>query len=170
VAQFTEPFSDPRDRSSGGRAESTDFEAFKRHALDIIGFSKDPPRGLAASRAVKEFLLPLIAARRAHPTDDVLSRVCVGEVDGQRLDDEEIVSLMRLLLPAGAETTFRLIGSTLFALLHHREALAEVLADRSLLAAAIEETLRWETPVLLVGRETTRAATLSGSRSRPARW
>jgi cytochrome P450 len=139
-----------------------DFDAFKRHALDIIGYTKDPARGIAASHAVKEFLLPLIAERRARPGDDVLSRLCTGEVDGQRLSDEEIVSFMRLLLPAGAETTFRLIGSTLFALLHHPEALAEVLANRSLLPAALEETLRWETPVLFVGRETTRDVTVAG--------
>ena len=89
-------------------------------------------RGLAASRAVREFLLPIIAERRAAPIDDVLSRLVTGEVDGQRLTDEEIVSFMRLLLPAGAETTFRLIGSTLFALLHHPEQLAELVADRTL--------------------------------------
>ncbi|MFM7735850.1 MAG: cytochrome P450, partial [Alphaproteobacteria bacterium] len=117
---------------------------------------------IEASRRVKEFLLPLIAKRRVDPADDVLSRVCTGEVDGQRLTDEEIVSFMRLLLPAGAETTFRLIGSTLFALLSNPGALEEVLADRALVSAAIEETLRWETPVLFVARETTAAVELSG--------
>lgn len=133
-----------------------DFDQFKQYALAIIGYTKDRERGLAASRAVREFLLPIIAERRAAPTDDVLSRLVTGEVDGQRLSDEEIVSFLRLLLPAGAETTFRWIGSTLFALLHHPDALAESLADRTLVAAALEETLRWETPVLFVARETTR--------------
>jgi cytochrome P450 len=139
-----------------------DFEQFKQHALDIIGFTKDRERGLAASRAVRDFLLPIIAERRAEPADDVLSRLVTGEVDGQRLSDEEIVSFLRLLLPAGAETTFRWIGSTLFALLHHPEELEEVLADRTLAAAALEETLRWETPVLFVGRETTRPVEVAG--------
>lgn len=139
-----------------------DFDQFKQYALDIIGFTKDRERGLAASDAVREFLLPIIAERRAEPIDDVLSRLVTGEVDGQRLTDEEIVSFMRLLLPAGAETTFRWIGSTLFALLHHPEQLAEVVADRSLVSAALEETLRWETPVLFVGRETTRPVEIAG--------
>ena len=58
--------------------------------------------------------------------------------------------------------TFRLIGSTLFALLNDPAALAEVMADRSLVSAAIEETLRWETPVLFVARETTAPVMLSG--------
>ena len=139
-----------------------DFDQFKQYAHAIIGFTKDRERGLAASRAVREFLLPIIAERRAAPTDDVLSRLVTGEVDGHRLSDEEIVSFLRLLLPAGAETTFRWIGSTLFALLHHPDALAEVLADRTLVAAALEETLRWETPVLFVAREATRPVEVAG--------
>lgn len=161
VEQFSEPFPiRVIARIAGVPIE--DFDLFKQHALDIIGHAKDPERGLAASRAVREFLLPLIAERRAAPADDVLSRLCTGEVDGQRLTDEEIVSFMRLLLPAGAETTFRLIGSTLFALLSNPEALEQVRADRSLVGAAIEETLRWETPVLFVARETTAPVELSG--------
>jgi len=139
-----------------------DFEQFKRWALDIIGFTQDRARGIAASHAIRDLLLPIIAERRARPTDDVLSRLVTGEVDGQRLNDEEVVSFLRLLLPAGAETTFRWIGSTLFALLHHPEQHAEVLADRTLAAAALEETLRWETPVLFVGREATRPVEIAG--------
>ena len=161
VEQYTEPFPiRVIARIAGVPIE--DFELFKQYALDIIGYAKDPERGMAASVAVRDFLLPLIAERRRNPADDVLSRVCTGEVDGQRLTDEEIVSFMRLLLPAGAETTFRLIGSTLFALLNDPAALAEVMADRSLVSAAIEETLRWETPVLFVARETTAPVMLSG--------
>lgn len=161
VEAFTEPFPiRVVARIAGVPIE--DFDQFKRWALEIIGYVKDPGRGMEASRRVKEFLLPLIARRREEPADDVLSRVCTGEVDGQRLTDEEIVSFMRLLLPAGAETTFRLIGSTIFALLSNPDALEEVRADRSLLPAAIEETLRWETPVLFVARETTAPAVLSG--------
>ena len=140
-----------------------DFDQFKRYALAIIGYTRDRAGGLAASRAVREFLLPIIAERRAAPADDVLSRLVTGEVDGQRLSDEEIVSFLLLLLPAGAETTFRWIGSTLYALLHHPDALAEVLADRALVNAALEETLRWETPVLFVAREATRDVEIAGT-------
>lgn len=161
IEQFAEPFPiRVIARIAGVPIE--DFDLFKQYALDIIGHSKDPVRGLAASRAVRDFLLPLVAARRERPADDVLSRLCTGEVDGQRLTDEEIVSFMRLLLPAGAETTFRLIGSTLFALLSHPGCLAEVRADRSLVGAAIEETLRWETPVVFVAREATVPVELAG--------
>jgi cytochrome P450 len=162
VEQFTETFPIRVIARIAG-VPIQDFDLFKQYALDIIGYTVDPPRGRAAAQAVKEFLLPLIAERRREPADDVLSRLAVGEVDGQRLTDEEIVSFMRLLIPAGAETTFRLIGSTLFALLHNPDQFAEVLADRTLLGAAIEETLRWETPVLFVGREATRTLELGGT-------
>jgi cytochrome P450 len=161
IERFSEPFPIRVIARLVG-APIKDFEQFKRWALDIIGFTVDRERGLAASRAVREFLLPIIAERRARPGDDVLSRLVTGEVDGQRLTDEEIVSFLLLLLPAGAETTFRWIGSTLFALLHNPEQLAEVIADRSLVAAALEETLRWETPVLFVGREATRPVEVAG--------
>jgi cytochrome P450 len=161
VEQFAEPFPIRVIAKIAG-VPIQDFEQFKQYALDVIGFTKDRERGLAASRAIEQFLVPIIAQRRADPVDDVMSRLATGQVDGQRLTDEEIVSFMRLLLPAGAETTFRWIGSTLFALLHHPDALEQVLADRSLAAGALEETLRWETPVLFVGRETTRPVTIAG--------
>ncbi len=85
-----------------------------------------------------------------------------AEVDGERLDDEEIYSFLRLLLPAGAETTFRLIGNLLHALLAHPPALAAVRADEARLDWAIEETLRWESPVQYTSRETTTATALGG--------
>jgi cytochrome P450 len=73
-----------------------------------------------------------------------------------------VLSFLRLLLPAGAETTYRLIGSTLFALLTHPEHLAAVRADRAFLEPVIEETLRWESPVQYVSREAAAPTTLSG--------
>ena len=67
---------------------------------------------------MREYLLPIIAERRAHPTDDVISKLVTGTVDGQGLSDEEVVSFLRLLIPAGAETTFRLIGNMLVRAAH----------------------------------------------------
>ena len=66
------------------------------------------------------------------------------------------MSFLRLLIPAGAETTFRLIGNMLFALLTERDRWERVRADRSLVPWVIEETLRWETSVLMVSRQTNR--------------
>lgn len=139
-----------------------EYATFHGWGLDIIGFTDDPPRGFAAAQQLVELLTPLIAARRAAPRPDLISRLVHAEVDGERLSDEEIYSFLRLLLPAGAETTFRLIGNLLHALLSHPAALAAARADDAALDRAIEETLRWESPVQYASRETTRPTTLAG--------
>jgi cytochrome P450 len=140
-----------------------DYATFHAWGLDIIGFTDDPPRGFAAAQNLVEFLKPLIAARRAAPRDDLMSRLVHAEVDGERLGDEEIYSFLRLLLPAGAETTFRLIGNLLYALLAHPSALVAARGDDTALDRAMEEALRWESPVQYAARETTRPTTLAGA-------
>ena len=80
----------------------------------------------------------------------------VAEVDGRRLDDEEIYSFLRLLLPAGVETTYRASGNLLFALLTHPDQLRAVREDRALLPVAFEEGIRWEPPVTVILRRATR--------------
>ena len=79
-----------------------------------------------------------------------------AELDGELLDDEEIFSFLRLLLPAGAETTYRATGNFLFGLLTHPDQLEALRADRSLMPQAVEEAIRWESPLLI----TTRTATV----------
>jgi cytochrome P450 len=139
-----------------------DFDEFHRKALDLISVGDHPQRGLAASQWIADYLRPILAERKAHPTEDLLGRLARAEVEGHHLTDEEVISFLRLLLPAGAETTYRLLGSTLYALLTHPEVLAAVRAERAALDLAIEETLRWESPVQYVTRETTGPATLGG--------
>jgi cytochrome P450 len=139
-----------------------DYAAFHRWALDLISVGEDPPRGFAASQRIVDYLRPVLDARKAEPRDDLLSALVHAEVEGQRLEDEEVLSFLRLLVPAGAETTYRLIGSALFALLTTPEALEAVRADRSQVDWAIEETLRWEAPVQYVSREATEPVTVAG--------
>lgn len=139
-----------------------DYPLFQQWAIQIIGFPTDWPAGLAASKAVYDYLLPIIQDRRREPKDDVISRLVTGKVDGEGLTDEQAISFLRLLLPAGAETTFRLIGNMLVALLSERDRYERVRADRSLIPWAIEETLRWETSVLMVSREATKDVEMRG--------
>jgi cytochrome P450 len=141
-----------------------DYRTFHHWGLDIIGFTDDPPKGFEAAEKLVGFLRPLLEQRRAEPRDDLMSRLVHAEVEGERLTDEEIFSFLRLLLPAGAETTYRLIGNTLFALLTDTNAMEEVRADRERVGWAIEETLRWEAPVQLAIREPTKLVELSGVR------
>jgi cytochrome P450 len=140
-----------------------DYARFMRWSLDLIAFSKDPQRGRQASATLHDYLLPIVQRRRAEPCGDVISKLVTGAVDGVGLTDDEVISFLRLLMPAGAETTSRLMGSMFFALLTERESGFErVRADRSLVPWAIEETLRWETPVLFVARQATRPAVIGG--------
>ena len=135
---------------------------FHRWAIDLSWVGRDPQRGLKASQLLAEHLQPVVAQRRAEPTDDLISRLVSAEVDGRGLADEEVISFLRLLVMAGAETTYHLMGSALFGLMTHPEQLEEVRQDRSQLDAAIDETLRWESPVQIVTRETLQPTVLSG--------
>jgi cytochrome P450 len=139
-----------------------DYATFHHWAVDLLRIGDDPEKGFAASAWLVDYLRPILDQRRAEPDAGLLSALLHTEVDGHRLTDEEVLSFLRLLLPAGAETTYRLLGSTLFGLLTHTDQLEEVQADRSKLDLAIEETLRWEAPIQYVSRETTSAATVAG--------
>lgn len=140
-----------------------DYDLVHRWGIDITRVAQDPARGLEASRLLGDYLRPAVEKRRADPTDDLISRLVEAEVDGQRLDDEEVISFLRLLVLAGAETTYHLIGSTLYGLLRQPDDLAALRADRSLLRLALDEGLRWESPVQIVTRETTRDVEIAGT-------
>jgi len=105
----------------------------------------------------------MVEDRRAHPGDDLISDIVNARVDGVRLDDDHVYGFLLLLLPAGAETTFRAMGNCLLALHSHPDILERVRAEHSLLPAVIEETLRWETSVTMVNRETTCPVELAGT-------
>jgi cytochrome P450 len=139
-----------------------DFEQFQRWSVELIGLVADIDRGLAASESLREYFAGVVAERRARPAEDVISDLVTAEVDGERLTDEAIYSFLRLLLPAGAETTYRSSGNLLYLLLTHAEQLEAVRADRSLLPQAIEEALRVEPPLLTINRTATCEVELTG--------
>jgi len=139
-----------------------DSDQFQAWAECINGGPLHPVEGMAASRAMRAYLEPLVEARRAEPQGDLLSDLVHAEIDGERLSDERLYGFLRLLLPAGAETTFRLLGNALTALLVHPGMMDRVRADRSLVPALIEETLRWETSVTQVSRVATVDTELGG--------
>ena len=130
-----------------------DSGLFLRRSIEMISIAVNVERGLAASAALKDYLAPIVDERRRDPKDDLISVLATAEIDGQRLPDENIYGFLRLLLPAGAETTYRLLGNLMFGLLTNPDQLEEVKADRSLLAPAIEEALRWEAPVQQTARQ-----------------
>jgi cytochrome P450 len=129
-----------------------DFRQFQRWAIAIISLHTNWDRGIQAGEELKQYLAKLLAERRVHPAEDMISDLATAELDGERLDDEEIFSFLRLLLPAGVETTFRSSGNLLYLLLTNPDQLEAVKADRTLLPQAIEEGLRFEPPLLLTSR------------------
>jgi cytochrome P450 len=139
-----------------------DFPQFHRWGIELIGLVADIDRGLEASESLREYFAGIVAERRAHPAEDVISDLIAADVDGEQLSDEAIYSFLRLLLPAGAETTYRSSGNLLFLLLTHPEQLEAVRADRSLLPQAIEEGLRCEPPLLTINRTTTCEVEIGG--------
>jgi cytochrome P450 len=139
-----------------------DYPQFQRWSISLLSFTVNPERGKAASEALVKYFSPILAARRAEPRDDLISSLAQAAIDGEKLSDEEIYSFLRLLLPAGVETTYRSLGNLLFALLSHREQFEAVKADRSLLPQAIEEAVRWDAPLLNITRVTTRETELGG--------
>ena len=140
------------------------YAAFHYTAIELVTLSYDLEKGLASAGKLADMLAPLLAQRRANPADDLISVLARAEHDGQRLSDEEIYSFLRLLLPAGAETTYRSSSSLLAALLSDGEQLDAVRGDPAALTAAVNEVVRWETPLQFVPRLVIADTELSGVR------
>jgi cytochrome P450 len=139
-----------------------DFALFRRLSLDLISISVDIEAGLRASTELHDYFLNQVEQRRRKHTDDIIGDLVSAEIDGEKLTDEAIISFLRLLLPAGLETTYRSSGNLLYLLLTHPQQLAMVYQDRTLIPAAIEEGLRCETPLTTVVRTTTQDVEMGG--------
>lgn len=139
-----------------------DLKRFHQWAVELISVGFDMERGLAASHALADYFAGILAERRRDPSDDLISALAQAELDGQRLSDDEIFAFLRLLLPAGAETTYRSSSNLLFGLLTHPDQRDALRADRSLMTQAIEEGLRWEPPLLTIMRTATRDTVVEG--------
>ena len=139
-----------------------DYQRFQRWSIAILSVFTKRAAAIAASEQVKEYLARILDDRRREPRDDLISDLAQAELDGERLSDEEIYSFLRLLLPAGVETTYRSTGNLLFSLLSRPDQLDAVRADRSLIPQAIEETVRYEAPLLNITRIATRDTVLGG--------
>ena len=106
----------------------------------------------AASATMEQYFTELVAERRARPRDDLLTKLIHAEDEGDRLSEIELVSTAILLFAAGFETTTHLIGNGLLALLQHPDQLARLRHDRALVRPAVEELLRYDSPVQITAR------------------
>jgi cytochrome P450 len=126
-------------------------------ALDpFVSLSREPRNGIEermrAGRWLREYLHGLIEERRSRPGEDLMSRLIAVEESGDQLAEDEIVATCSLLLIAGHETTVNLIANAVLAMLRNPDQWAALGADADRAPAVIEETLRYDPPVQLVGR------------------
>ncbi len=139
-----------------------DLPMFHRQAVELISAGFDLERATRASQALYSYFCSIIADRRINPSDDVISVLAQAELDGTQLTDDEICAFLRLLLPAGAETTYRSSSNLLVGLLTNPDQLDALRDDRALMPQAIEEGLRWEPPLLGIMRTATRDTEVEG--------
>ncbi len=120
--------------------------------LELVITPEAMDAATAASAELEDYFTGLLAERRAHPRDDLLTRLIQAEDEGERLTEYELVSTAILLFAAGFETTTHLIGNGLLALVRHPDQVARLRADRGLLRPAVEELLRYDSPVQITAR------------------
>ncbi len=120
--------------------------------------------GFAAYANLDEYFTRLIAERRKRggEVDDVLGRYLGAELEGGRMDDETVASLMKELMIAGTETLPKMLAATLLRLWEHPDARAEVIADKSLALDAFMESVRYDMPTQFMARKLTRDIELRG--------
>lgn len=138
-------------------------------ALDPEFHRGDESPQATQARAVREMLVylgELLAQRRAHPQDDLLSFLARTQQDGAPVPDEELLAFAVLLMVAGNETTRNSTSGGLLALVEHPDEWERLRRDPSLLPSAVEEILRWTSPVVHFARTATADVELSGQKIR----
>ncbi|HSU17472.1 cytochrome P450 [Longimicrobium sp.] len=153
-------------------APVADRPRFRRWTDAIVALSHAVANDARAQRAVESFaaahdemaayLPALLEARRRAPQDDLLTRLVEVEVEGERLTEEDILGFFQLLLLAGHETTANLISNAVLSLVEHPDQLARIQAAPRILPGAIEEVLRFRSPVQAVFRATRQEVEMRG--------
>ncbi|MEE3327788.1 MAG: cytochrome P450 [Myxococcota bacterium] len=141
-----------------------DEPLFLTWALKIIDWPWDPDGAIRARDQFTDYLKPLLAQRRVDPADDVLSIMATAEVEGMRLEDEEVFSLCRLLFPAGSDTAYKNLGSLLTAILEQPGMRKWALGTDQERDDLVQESLRWEPPVALLPRACSQSTEFHGTR------
>jgi cytochrome P450 len=145
-------------------APPDDWEQFRAWSDAATG-TADPEielDPLVAMGQLFEYFQKLIAARRTEARDDLLSVLAGAEIDGHRLTDEDLLNFAFLLLVAGNETTRNLIALGTLALIAHPDQRRLLIEDRSLIPGAVEEMLRWNSPVVHMARTATTDVEIRG--------
>ena len=151
----------PTEAHAGIRQWSADIA----RSLDAIGMPSDEgvvKRGRLARQAMLDYFRGIIPERRQNPRDDLLSLLIAAEEQGDKLTEGELLITCNLLFVAGHETTVNLIGNGLFALLNHPDQLDKLRENPTLIPSAVEELLRYDSPVQRTARITNTDVELDG--------
>jgi cytochrome P450 len=158
-------------------ADPADWALYRRWSDGILTLILTLSGGPQADAAVERFravhaemagyVARLIDERRTAPRDDLLTRMVQAEVEGERMQDDDVLGFFQLLLLAGHETTTNLISNAVLCFADHPDQLARVRAAPELLPAAIEEVLRYRSPVQAAFRVTKEEVVMHGQRIAP---
>jgi cytochrome P450 len=144
------------------RLSERDYDNFHDLGIWTLLYFVRPEHAAWASKALTLMLQDQIDSSRGQEGTDVVTLLANAELDGERMTDEEIVAFLRLLIPAGAETTTRGLALTFFALLTHPEQLQLLRDQPELTPKAVTEGLRWQVPFGIEPRLVTRDTELAG--------
>jgi pimeloyl-[acyl-carrier protein] synthase len=131
------------------------FQTWSRRRARVIEplmTAREQQLATQAAYELDAYFLGLIAQRRVEPQDDLISALVAAEAAGDQLSHDELLVMLRLLLIAGNETTTNLIGNGLLALLRHPDQLQMLRSDPRRMASAVDELLRYDSPVQVIAR------------------
>jgi cytochrome P450 len=144
-----------------------DRDGLRRWADQVVhreeGDTAVPPEAAEASIRLLGYFAEHVATRRKRPGDDLTDALIAAEIDGDRLEDRDIIAFLFLMIIAGNETTTKLLGNAVVHLARHPEQRARVQADPGLVPGWVEETLRYDASSQLIARVTTCPVELHGT-------
>ena len=147
-----------------------DEAKFLEWAVKLIDFPWDPEGAMRAKAGFDSYMQAIIDDRRRHPTDDFVSRLISVEYEGQKLDDERILSFFRMLFPAGSDTTYKNAGSLFACVLADPELRAQALRSNKDREAIAAEGLRWQAPTAMLPRMATGDIKLGDAHIKKGDW
>lgn len=145
------------------REDRTQFRQWSSTLIQSNPARGEVGEGLAAAAAVYAYFADFLADRRQTPREDLMSALVSAEVDGEKLSDDELLGFCLLLLIAGHETTTNLLANATVVLAEHPQSRHRLAADPALLGQAVEELLRYDSPVQGLSRVLTTDVTLHGT-------
>jgi cytochrome P450 len=152
------------------RVKFHEWSAVVAASLDPLVPPELADRVVGAREALHTYLRAIIAERRQQPRSDLISALVAVEERGDVLSEPELVVMCTLLLIAGHETTVNLIGNGTLALLRHPDHFAALYSDPGILGSAVEELLRFDSPVQMTGRIALQPVEIGGHTIHQGEW